>query len=308
MLIAIILFLSGMSGCTGIQPTLPNLPFEGPYPLSLETLKKTNPLLRAELGKLPESIDGISQMESNALEKIASVHAGNPTAFDEAFTIMYQVGHPAVRKYCTLLQALFWYALDHDTQQISTYLEQYDGVYIDPEYPFLEMITVSLLLSDIWNFKDKNRWGDPEAVIERLNAPELFEYWFSVVFRYDFSKKYKRAPVWAQPAETSIKTGKGVCYDAANLARVCLLKAGYTAKGLNVVLSAGARVKAHSVCVMEVQKQTEVGFMIVGDTRKPGTIDIPNVSIREMAREMAREYGVSLLRYNVGFPGFSSFN
>jgi hypothetical protein len=305
-LFAIIFFLFGIVGCAGNKPTQPNSPYPGAYPSSVETLRKTNPLLVSELGKLPEIIDGISNIESDTMGKIASVHTSNPKVFDKAFHIMYQVGKPKVRKYCTLLQALFWYALDHNTRQISAYLGHYDGESIDPEYPFLETITVHLLLSDTWDFKDRNRWKNPKMVIERLNAPELFEYWFSRVFVYDFSKVPRPLPVSGQSAEESIRTQEGVCTDAANLARVCLLKAGYKATGLNVVYSPGTWSRRHSVCVIEIETQQGPRFITVGDTKKPGSIGLPYTSIKAIAQKISRGYGSHLDWYTVGFPGFDS--
>jgi len=73
-------------------------------------IQKKSPLLEQELLKLPEIQDGISEPESEALEKLVDIYNENPETFDKVFEQMYQVGIPEIRKYCSPLQALFWIA------------------------------------------------------------------------------------------------------------------------------------------------------------------------------------------------------
>ena len=301
----LVLILAALTGCATVAPTRPNSPFQGPYPQSVEKLRKENSLLATELGKLPDIQDGITAPEAEALERLAETYSANPDIFDAAFDIMYQVGIPEVRKYCTLLEACFWYALQNDSQALRWYLAFYRRGATDPEDPFLEMTRINSLLSRVWDFSDAGQWQDPATVMQRLNAPELVEYWFERQFIYDWGKFRMPPPMYGQSAAKTIRTRKGVCYDAANFARECLLTGGYKATGLNILLSPGGRVRGHSVCVVSMDLPSGTRFYKFADTRYlHRAIGVPYDSYRSMAEAMAREYGQHLKRYNVGRPAF----
>ena len=98
-------------GCA--TATTPNSPYRGPgYPSNFSHLALRNPLLAMELGKIPELTDGISVKEKKALATIAKIYQEEPIGFDSAFTRLYKIGLPEVRKYCSPLQAIFWLAED----------------------------------------------------------------------------------------------------------------------------------------------------------------------------------------------------
>ena len=100
-------------GCSFLSPTKPNTPYSGnSYPVVLNEIKQTNPLLVKELGRLPEFQDGVSELEESALTRIIDLYKSNPAEFDKAFNKMYKVGLPEYRKYCSPLQALYWLAED----------------------------------------------------------------------------------------------------------------------------------------------------------------------------------------------------
>jgi len=105
-------FYGIISGCTGPISTRPSDPYRGPLPDSFYNLEQKNLLLATELAKLPEIHDGISDSEKVALEKMGQLYLSDPDTFDAAFNRMYRIGKPAVRKYCSPLQAMFWLIAD----------------------------------------------------------------------------------------------------------------------------------------------------------------------------------------------------
>jgi hypothetical protein len=74
--------------------------------------------------------------------------------------------------------------------------------------------------------KDTHRWNDFNTVADRLNAPELLDYYINRNIHYDF-----RIPSFHRHPQTVIKTGYGDCDDLAYFGRVVLSKAGYDVFG-----------------------------------------------------------------------------
>ena len=177
-LLTIILLCSIVGGCASLEPTIPNEQYTGPYPSVLNAFADKNPLLANELAKLPEFQDGISEEEVATLEKLMRVYDDNPDAFDRAFERMYQVGIPEIRKYCSPLQATYWIS-----QKNANSLK-----------PLIERYNIKAIIAIGWEFYDRDKWKDSGDVIDRLNAPELVQYWFLNNFTYDWSKFWLTAP------------------------------------------------------------------------------------------------------------------
>jgi len=190
-------------------------------------------------------------------------------------------------------------------------------------YAFLDRIEVlnNLILADFRNnpnifsqearkiitssqyVKEELKWDDPENVIDRLNSPEIFEYWFARHWTYHHSKRWKGAPRKAQPAYTSIKKRMGVCHDLANLACVCLKRAGYEVTGLNVYFKKrDVFGGAHSVCILIEKELDKKVYYRVADRTDFGKVKGPYGSIEEVAKDIAGYQGVK--RYTTGRPGF----
>lgn len=153
----------------------------------------------------------------------------------------------------------------------------------------------------------KERWKDPKRVIDRLNSPELFEYWFGFNFSYDLERcnPYGRGPNFPQTAEKTIRREKGVCHDAAFLAYVCLKKAGYNAKTLNVwyTIRRSSGGGGHAVCLIEMKNATGQDiYYIIGDTERKGIVTGPFKNPKSAAKWKAGRQG--LLRYAVGMFGW----
>lgn len=167
------LFMTGMGGCAGIVTTRPNTPLQGPHPEAIEKIQQANPLLARELLKLPEIQDGISPEEAASLAEIARIYSDCPEDFEAAFKQMYQVGLPHVRRYCAPLQALFWLFED--------------GQLNEEECEFISNYNLRMLLQLSWDYEQDHRWKDFDQVKERLNAPELIDYYERSRIRYNYA-------------------------------------------------------------------------------------------------------------------------
>jgi hypothetical protein len=281
-------------GCASLGKTKPNEPYKGPYPTSFNEIKLKNPLLAIEIGKLPEILDGISPSEAAALEEIVDLYNKAPEDFDKAFTEMFQTGLPNVRKYCTPLQALFWLAEDGEVKELAVQIRDYDLRDL--------LYTAWYMLS---NTGDRRR-EDPESVIDRLNSPELFQYWFLTNFSYDWNRfrpfSGRKVP---QSAVKTIRRKTGVCHDYAFLAYKCLRKAGYNVTTLNAwyVIRGSGGAGGHAVCLIE--KKNAAGqkmYYITGDTNRPRAINGPFKNPESAAKWIAGHHG--LQRYAVGMFGW----
>ena len=264
----------------------------------LGELSLINPKIAKELGKLPDLHDGISSGEINAIEKLIELYNFVPADFEEFFARMENIGNPEVRKYLAPLEALLWLSQEDEIETLRKRLT-YDTIGT--------LYGAQILLGNAWNFLDQAKWGDPHKVMDRLNSPELFEYWFAHNFKYDWSKFWITAPrAYPQSAETSIKIKKGICFDAAYLAYVCLKRAGYDVTGLNVyfVGRAPSRAIMHSVCILKKEEFNEIKFYKLGDTNTPGRIVGPYDSIQKVAEDIASMHGVHLKRYVTGVPHY----
>jgi len=176
--IVLIFSLVFLSSCASFGPTKPNPVFQGPYPARYYELAQKNSLLAKELGKLPEIQDGISSDEMIVFERLDRIYHEDPIDFDKFFNQMYQTGLSEVRKYCSPLQALFWLVQE------------------DPELACrsIKKKLIKWLLWSAWDYSDKTKWGNPQDIMDRLNSPEVFEYWFRRNFKYDWSKLPIRDP------------------------------------------------------------------------------------------------------------------
>jgi len=211
--------------------------------------------------------------------------------FDEYFDEMYQIGLPEVRKYCTLLQALFW-LLQKDLELADRRIKEKE---------------INWLLLSAWDYSDKSKWGNPQDVMDRLNAPILFEPWLRRNFKYNYKKLPVRNPMSAlQPANRTLKIKKGICTDAAYLAYICLGKAGYETIPLRAYFHKessqhplGAFV-GHTICV--VKKGNE--YYMAGDTNLLEMTKRPFRDLKEIAEYIAEFQGCSLQGYATGFDAF----
>lgn len=214
----IMLFVLLSFACTAT--TQPNTPHPEPFPAVCSELTSKNPLLAQELAKIPEIQDGISNADATALSRMCLFHNQNEQDFNSAFERMYDVGCPGVRKFCTPLQALYWMALDDKLEQVD-----------------ISKYTLVGLLNEAWyksgfEYDGTGRWDDYSDVTERLNSPELVDYYESRNFAY---KKIKLRSLDEYKNPYHIFRGKqGECWLYTAFSVYCLRKAGYQAHAITV--------------------------------------------------------------------------
>jgi hypothetical protein len=205
-------------GCT--TSTKPNTPYSGAYPAAFNNLAKENPLLARELGKIPEIQDGISETDATALERIGVFYYQNQNHFNSAFECMNDVGYTNVRKFCTPLQALYWLALDDKLNQIDV-----------SNYTLIELLNQAWYKSG-FEYDGTGRWDDFNDVTERLNSPELVDYYVSRNFTYK-RLRLESTHDYRNPYIIFIKK-QGACWLYTAFSVYCFKKAGYQAHAVTV--------------------------------------------------------------------------
>ena len=219
--ILLIVVALAFAGCA--TPTKPNIPYSVPIP-ELDNIAQRNMLLATELRKLPEIQDGVSPLESSALEKIVELYDRFPDKFDKALEQMYEVGIPEVRKYCSPLQTLFWLVEDGKINICNQVINNYDlktlldGGWKTEKFGIKEYGGL-IFNEDLKNHK--KRWGNFSEVIDRLNAPELLHY-------YD-KMNISDEDYWGERKtnKSVFEDGCGNCVDVSQFNTFCLSKAGY---------------------------------------------------------------------------------
>jgi hypothetical protein len=244
-----------LSGFLSLSPAKPNEPVDERPPNDFNQ---------------PEIQDGISNSESKALQQLCDLYAKYPERFDAAFTKMYQVGIPEVRRYCSPLQALFWLAEDNNLS--NKYVTKYrlsrllshawhkkiqltDDQVLQIIEGILDKDRQDRFLHDIQNGVDEatkkkliayyrrspnmflwwtreiirmsdRRWADSDTIIDRLNAPELLDFYINRNIRYKHIRPYyHRSP------HSVIHQKYGDCDDLAYFGKTVLTKAGYDVFG-----------------------------------------------------------------------------
>jgi len=217
-LVAIVLL-----NCASFSQTRPNIPYAGPYPPSFNSLTESNPLLAQELGKLPEIQDGISSTEIVLLDKFAKLYYRDQAAFDRAFEKMCEAGIPEIRKYCSPLQAVFWLIEDGKIEGIK--IVEYDQ----------KVLLFEAWLKTGFEYNDeKGRWQDFGIVTDRLNSPELIEFYIRWDFTHCSQEKVGKFICPPQTPYRIFKSKKGNGESISHFAVYCLKKAGYKAKFIRV--------------------------------------------------------------------------
>jgi hypothetical protein len=212
LLVCMLFFLVG---CGHGGPSVPNIPFAGPYPEAFAVFENGNPLLAREIGKLPEIQDGMSAGEGAAMVAMALCYQQDSVPFGSAFEQMYRVGRPQVRPYCTPLQALYWLFLDGRADTARQVLETY---------------TLKRILDAAWGhlntLMDDERWRDFHTVLARLNAPGLLDYYERKVLLYKYIPGYGEG---VEEVARVFRNRYGHCAQITAFTVYFLRKAGYSA-------------------------------------------------------------------------------
>jgi hypothetical protein len=173
--------------------------------------------MEQEIARLPE-------MNAAPNPEIAETLLVLSKKFPEAFEKMLKTGLPDHRKYCTPLQAVYWLLEDKREERVNQILADYD---------------LKKLLSYAW-LSDKylqehpelqatfhKRWDDFDTVVDRLNSPELIDYYEKRYFKYIHYLSGKAS------ATLIFTTKEGNCDAYSAFTLHCLGKAGYNAWMLN---------------------------------------------------------------------------
>lgn len=218
-------------------PDLPNkekLPPQELLPeaveIAFQRLFRVDRALALEAGRLPAYQKDISEKDVRALIRFTeTVENAKPNQMDSLESLL-RIGLAESRRYSSALEAIFWVLEKGD----------YDR---DAE---IFRLPLEKLLDKAWDFSDRSRWNDYETVTDRLNAPELVNYYQRIAFVYE-SKKGKR--------ESSVGDARGLfvnkvgnCYDHSYFAAYCLEKSGYKTSIVGVHPS---RPGFHVVCRYE---------------------------------------------------------
>jgi len=93
------------------------------------------------------------------------------------------------------------------------------------------------------------RWNDFDTVVERLNAPELIDFYSRRLFRWvDYRTIPTTPPRWTVSPQFVFKHKKGNCVAITDFIIHCLRRGGYRAHELQVP---DIRYGYHSLCVFE---------------------------------------------------------
>jgi len=201
---------------------------------SLQQLYIINPALALEVGKLPEFQGKVGERQIRALTRFAELIANATTEEKANLSILLKEGKLAFRSYCAPLQAVFW-LLEEDECLLGRNLLQ---------YPLKDILVYA------WDFTEESKWQDFKIVTERLNSPELINYYERCNFSY---VSHGECPGFAK---LIFRSKEGCCSDFTAFSEYCLRKAGYYAKAIKVVSPTGKLY--HVVCEYDDNGKTYI--------------------------------------------------
>jgi len=176
-----------------------------------QKLYTLNPSLAIEVGRLPEFQEKFGEKQLLALARFIDLIAKGIPEEKTNLEELLKVGLPAFRRYCTTLQALFW-LLEKDKYKWKTTLNPLN-------------LSLKELLDQAWDFSEQDRWEDFNMVTERLNSPELVNYYERR--RFIYSTGHGRNV-------NVFKRNTGSCTPTTVFTVYCLQKGGYKASKINV--------------------------------------------------------------------------
>jgi hypothetical protein len=148
---------------------------------------------------------------------------------------LLSIGLKEFRRYSSPLEAIFWIIEKDDYDRNKQILQ----------------LSLEELLNKAWDFSDASRWGDYETVTDRLNAPELLNYYQRIRFVYE--SKAGKKDAFTGDVRGLFASNIGNCYDHSDFADYCLAKAGYKT---SVVGVHPAQPRYHVVCRYESDRKS----------------------------------------------------
>lgn len=219
---------------------------------SFINLYRLDPGVAIEVGKLPEFQDDIGDLQEISLARFVDLLAKASTEEKENLRKFLNVGKPAIRRFCSPLQAIFW-LLEKG---------EYDPSESPLKYDLDTLLTKSWSLNYLERGEDTKRWKDYGVVIDRLNDPYLINFYEQKKFIYNFSRMRGD---WSSNPYGLFKTKQGDCLDIAAFTVICLKNAGYPAREYDVGHIPGGYGSTHIVTLFEMDGKKYImdnGLMI----------------------------------------------
>ncbi len=253
--------LFSVCSCATIPPTRPNfisicqIQNPGAKALMREFIVRDFQLA-LEVGRLPEVQEGMGESQIRALTRFMDLVSNASYGERNNIASLLKIGKPAVRRYSTPLQAIFWVL----EKEVDANILQY---------------SLEQLLDKAWDFSGA-RWEDYDTVIERLNSPRLVDYYERKRFVYGLRTEHPGDPRWL------FKTNCGMCDEISYFAFVCLKKAGYEVTDHNPTV-AGRGLGAHHVTLFR-SKSGNLYIMDNGRPDKKGIVKYSDYSLDGIIR------------------------
>jgi hypothetical protein len=219
-------------------PALPSkqrLPTQEPLPEAAQTsfqrLFGVNRTLALEAGRLTAFQKDVKGKDVLALARFTELVENATPEQKTNLDSLLSIGLKESRHYSSPLEALFWILAKGDYDQNNQILQ----------------LPLEELLDKAWDFSDRTRWDDYETVTDRLNAPELVNYYQRI--RLVYESKAGRRDAFTGDARALFVSNSGNCYDHSHFADYCLKKAGYKTSIVGVHPS---QPRYHVVCRYEL--------------------------------------------------------
>jgi hypothetical protein len=213
------------------------VPTREPLPEAAETsfqsLFGLNTALALEAGRLPAFQKGIGEKEVLALARFTElVEIATPEQKTNLESLL-TIGLQESRRFSAPLEAIFW-ILEKDDYDRNKQI-----------FP----LPLEKLLDKAWDFSDRTRWADYETVTDRLNAPELVNYYQRIRLVYISRGVGTREGLTGDPSDLFL-SGWGNCYDHSQFAAYCLENLGYKT---SIVGVHPTQSHLHVVCQFEAK-------------------------------------------------------
>ena len=198
---------------------------------AFKTLFSVDKNLALEVGRLPVFQNEIKEKDMLALTRFSELVEKATPEQKTNLEALLSIGLKEFRRYSSPLEAIFWIVEKDDFNR---------------NKPVFQLSLLDLL-KEAWNFTDTSKWADFETLTDRLNAPELLNYYQRIKIVYE-SKAGKKDALTGD-MRGLFASSIGNCYDHSEFAAYCLEKAGYktTVVGVHPV-----QPRYHVVCRYEV--------------------------------------------------------
>ena len=198
--------------------------------IAFQRLFGVNRTLALEAGRLPAFQKGIKEKEVLALTRFTDLVQNATPEQKTNLESLLRIGLQEFRRFSSPLEAIFWTLEKGDYDRNKQVLQ----------------LPIEELLDKAWDFSERTRWEDYEIVTDRLNAPELVNYYQRV--RLIYESKLGKLDTFTGDVRGLFASNFGNCNDYSKFAAYCLEKAGYKTSIVGVHPS---QSRFHVVCRYE---------------------------------------------------------